>query len=87
VHVSDAEHLDLVQMVTDAWAWEAGLPRDVLQFCEDNAEYYCLMPSGEVVFWAHNGVTDEQWPDLAAWIKQVWIEEGLAHQRNQDEDE
>ncbi len=57
-------------------AWKAmGLPRELLPICEDNGDYYCLNRAGEVVFWSHNGATDEKWPDLATWIKQVWIEE------------
>jgi hypothetical protein len=32
--------------------------------------------AGEVVFWSHEGATDERWPDLATWIREVWIAEG-----------
>jgi SUKH superfamily protein len=60
-------------------AWNAmGLPRELLPICEDNGDYYCLNRAGEVVFWSHDGATDEKWSDLAAWIKQVWIEESAA---------
>jgi hypothetical protein len=69
----EAGHLDLVQLATDAW--ELGAPRELLPFCESNGDYYCLNPSGQVVYWSHNGVTDESWPDLAHWIQRVWIEE------------
>lgn len=71
----DAGHLSLVEMAEAAWD-EMELPRDLLPFCEDNGDYYCLAPDGTIRFWSHNGTTDESWPDLATWIKEVWIEEG-----------
>jgi hypothetical protein len=57
-------------------AWESGVPRRLVPVCEDNADYYCMDEQGQVVFWSHNGPTDETWPDLATWIQEVWIEEG-----------
>lgn len=56
-------------------AWEQGVPRDWLPFCEDNGNYYCLAECGEVRFWSHDGPSDENWPSLAVWIKRVWIDE------------
>lgn len=49
-----------------------GVPRDWLPFCEDNADYFCLV-GNKVRYWSHNGVTDEQWSNLGTWIEQVWI--------------
>lgn len=71
----DAGYLSLVEVAESAWA-EMELPRDLLPFCEDNGDYYCFTADGKVKFWSHNGTTDESWPNLATWIKQVWIEEG-----------
>ena len=54
------------------------LPRRLLPICEDNGDYYCMRASGassEVVFWSHDGGSDERWDDLAAWIAEVWIAE------------
>ena len=51
-----------------------GVPDDWLPFCEDNGDYFCIVPDGAVRFWDHNGSSDESWPDLATWIKEVWIE-------------
>ena len=70
----DAGHLDLVEMAESAWE-EMELPRELLPFCEDNGDYYCLSTDGTVKFWSHNGTTDESWPDLATWIEEVWIGE------------
>jgi len=70
----DAGHLSLVEIAESAWD-EMDLPRDLLPFCEDNGDYYCLTADGAVKFWSHNGTTDEGWEDLARWIKEVWIEQ------------
>ena len=71
----DAGYLSLVEVAESAWD-EMDLPRDLLPFCEDNGDYYCLNEAGEVEYWSHNGATDERWKDLATWIKEVWIEQG-----------
>lgn len=67
-------HRDLIGIVQRAR--RMGVPGDLLPVCEDNGDYYCMNQAGEVLFWSHNGATDERWPDLATWIKSVWIEEG-----------
>jgi hypothetical protein len=54
-------------------ARQSGIPREVIPICEDNGDYYCIEPSGEVVFWSHDGRAHERWPNLAAWIAEVWI--------------
>lgn len=53
-----------------------GLPDDWVPICEDNGDYYCISPDGVIRFWDHNGSTDESWPDLATWVKDVWLEGG-----------
>lgn len=54
-------------------ARKVGVPLGWLPICEDNGDYYCLLPNGTIRFWSHDGVTDEKWDDLASWIKEVWI--------------
>jgi len=66
---------DLVKVASSAWE-RCGLPRDLLPVCEDNGDFYCMRPSGEVVFWSHDGSTSERWADLATWIRRVWIDGG-----------
>ena len=73
--IPDAGHLSLVDIAETAWD-EMEVPRELLPFCEDNGDYYCLNQNGEVGYWSHNGATDEKWKDLATWIKEVWIDEG-----------
>lgn len=62
----------LVSVAEDAWNL-AGLPKDVLPICENNGDYYCMNSKGEIVFWSHNGISDEKWNNLATWIQDVWI--------------
>ena len=52
-----------------------GVPHDWLPICEDNGDYYCIIPSGEIRFWSLDGLSDESWPNLATWIEKVWIGE------------
>jgi len=54
-------------------ARELGLPKNWLPIVEDNGDYYCLRPDGKVVFWSHDGSSDEEWESIAAWIHEVWI--------------
>jgi hypothetical protein len=76
--LSDREYRNLPDMAIEAWE-KVGLPRDLLPICEDNADYYCMKSDGGVIFWSHDGLIDsENWPDLATWIKKVWIEESQA---------
>lgn len=51
-----------------------GVPDDWLPFCEDNGDYFCFLSDGTIHFWTPDGTTNESWPDLATWIKDVWIE-------------
>lgn len=69
-----AGHLDLVQMAQ--LGWELGVPDDLLPFCENNGDYYCVAQDGSVVYWSRDGDAEEGWTDLAEWIEQVWIDEG-----------
>lgn len=73
--IPDAGHLSLVGIAETAWN-EMEVPRELLPFCEDNGDYYCLNQNSEVEYWSHDGATDEKWKDLATWIKEVWIDEG-----------
>ena len=57
-------------------AWAVGVPRDLVPICEDNGDFYCVSSSGEVVFWSHNGTSNERWPDIEQWIDDVWLGNG-----------
>ena len=65
-------HTDLHEVARSAWE-SYGVPRDVLPICEDNSDFYCMNSNGEVVYWSHNGPSSEKWPNLAAWIQDVWL--------------
>lgn len=66
-------YCDLFEIAAEAWK-NAGVPADLLPFIEDNGDCYCITPTGEVVFWSHNGATNERWPDMASWYQQVCVE-------------
>jgi SMI1-KNR4 cell-wall len=74
VVIPDSGYLNLVEMANEAWD-EMELPRNLLPICQDNGDYYCINAQGEIVYWSHNGTTDEKWRDLATWIDEVWIQE------------
>jgi hypothetical protein len=65
-------HTDLFTVASDAWDG-FGVSRSLIPICEDNADFYCMNPEGEVVYWSHNGLSSEKWRSLADWIKQVWL--------------
>lgn len=69
----EAGHTDLVEIATTAW--DLGVPRHWLPFCESNGDYYCLTSDGRVAYWSHNGEDPTTWQDLAHWITAVWIGE------------
>ena len=73
--ITDSDsHTHLPDICQAAWE-EMELPKKLLPICEDNGDYYCIEKSGKIVFWSHDGTTDEKWKDLATWIAEVWIGE------------
>jgi hypothetical protein len=69
----DGGHTDLLEVARTAWT-ELDVPKKLLPICEDNGDYYCMNKSGRIVFWSGDGQSDEEWPDLATWIKEVWMD-------------
>ncbi len=56
-----------------AVAWEQGVPRYLMPLCELNGAYYCVEQDGEVVFWCDGELTDETWPSVWHWVRDVWL--------------
>jgi hypothetical protein len=84
--ITDREsHTSLFEVVGGAREME--LPEKLLPICEDNGSYFCMNAGGEVVYWDHNGTTDEKWPDLATWIAEVWIGEADEDAADGDDDD
>jgi hypothetical protein len=79
-------HLEIDEIAREAWE-EVGLSRDLLPFVEDNADYYCLTRDGAVVYWSHNGTTDEKWATFTDWFQQVCIEEGEWEDDEEDDED
>lgn len=67
-------HTDLFKVAQKAWQ-AYGVPREVVPICEQNADFYCMNSSGEVIFWSHNGWSSERWSGLADWIESVWLQD------------
>ncbi|MFC6301063.1 SMI1/KNR4 family protein [Pseudomonas spelaei] len=63
---------ELASAVIDAR--EQGMPESWIPICEDNGNYYCLLEDGSIRYWSHDGLSAETWPNLASWIKNVWID-------------
>jgi hypothetical protein len=57
-----------------AMAWSLGVPRYLLPLCESHGNYYCVEPEGEVLFWRDGDLTDESWPSVWHWVREVWLE-------------
>lgn len=57
-----------------AVAWSLDVPRYVLPICETLGNYYCAEPEGEIVFWREGAFTDERWPCIWHWARDVWLE-------------
>ena len=75
VVLPDSGHLDIFDVAATAWG-TMGVPRSLLPIVEDNGDYFCLTPQGEVIHWSHNGTTKERWPTFDAWYQQVCVERG-----------
>ena len=67
-------HTDLFSVVESAWESD-GVPRDLIPICETNGDFFCMDSTGQIVFWSHNGQNSERWPNLAAWIGEVWLDD------------
>jgi hypothetical protein len=61
-------------------AWGQGLEQHLLPFLEDNGDYFCFDQSAKrdepaVVFWPHDGSSNESWPNFVAWVEECWLAE------------
>lgn len=70
----DESYGDLISGFKEARS--IGVPKEWIPFCEDNGDFYCLLPDGRVSFFDHSGPTDENWASLPIWMRDVWLEEG-----------
>lgn len=57
-----------------AVAWSEGVPHYLMPLCADNGSYYCVDPEGEVILWRDGELTDETWPSVWHWARDVWLE-------------
>lgn len=71
VHDDSTMRGELTRVREDAL--KASVPIDWLPICEDNGNYFCLLPNGKVQYWSHDSRETEVWNSLADWIKRVWL--------------
>ena len=58
-----------------ALAWDIGMPRELIAICETPEGYYCVEQDDVIRFWSREeGVTDEEWPSVWHWARDVWLE-------------
>ncbi len=77
----DGSYLDLIQGILEA-RQDPNFPRHYMPFLCDNGDYYCFDlkspgPEYQVVYWSHNGPTQESWRDFPTWVEECWIAETL----------
>ena len=73
VTITNSEaHTHLATVIEDGRTF-FNLPADYTPICESNSDLYCVTLDGRVVFWPHNGTSDEAWANVGAWIEDVWI--------------
>jgi SMI1-KNR4 cell-wall len=65
-------HTYLAEVAAEAWS--VGVPRYLLPLCEAHGDYYCVEPDGEVVFWQDGELTEETWPSVWEWARDVWLQ-------------
>ncbi len=57
-----------------AVAWSLGVPHHLLPICEDRGMYYVADPEGEITLWKDGELTEETWPTIWYWVREVWLE-------------
>ena len=78
--VEDGSYLDMVNNINEARQYHE-LPDPLLPFvAEQDGDYFCFNlksagPEYEVVYWSHNGTTDEKWDNFLDWVERCWIGE------------
>ena len=76
----DDDRLNLISNVNNARKYHR-LDEHLLPFVEEqDGDYFCFNlesngPEYEVVYWSHNGTTDEKWDNFLDWVERCWIGE------------
>ena len=72
VTVTDAQsHTYLPDVAANAW--DLGMPRELIPVCEHRGEFYGISEDGEVVRWTDGDVTEDTWPSIWHWARDVWL--------------
>ncbi|HEY0042502.1 MAG TPA: SMI1/KNR4 family protein [Flavisolibacter sp.] len=76
----DDDRLNLISNVNNVRKYHR-LDEHLLPFVEEqDGDYFCFNlesngPEYEVVYWSHNGTTDEKWDNFLDWVERRWIGE------------
>ena len=76
----DDDRLNLISNVNNARKYHR-LDEHLLPFVEEqDGDYFCFNlesngPEYEVVYWSHNGTTDEKWDNFLDWVERRWMGE------------
>ena len=76
----DDDRLNLINNVNNARKYHR-LDEHLLPFVEEqDGDYFCFNlesngPEYEVVYWSHNGTTDEKWDNFLDWVERRWMGE------------
>ena len=57
-----------------ATAWDEGLPRECIPICQIPNGYYCITQEGTVILFADGELSEDEWPSIWDWAKDVWLE-------------
>jgi hypothetical protein len=65
------------------------LPKHLIPFVNDNDDFFCFdlksnAPDYKVVYWSHNGTTDEKWDNFLNWTEKCLIGEYLKSKSQYD---
>jgi hypothetical protein len=76
----DDDRLAMINNINNARKYHR-LDEHLLPFVEEqDGDYFCFNlesngPEYEVVYWSHNGTTDEKWDNFLDWVERRWIGE------------
>lgn len=61
-----------------AVAWEGGMSRELIPFCQVGDDYYCVDMEGRMVFWKREGpggvLTEDFWENIWEWMREIWLD-------------
>lgn len=74
-------YLDIHEVINEMTSND-NFPVSYFPFVYDNGDCYCFDTNAEgtdykVVFWSHDGLTNETWNNFLEWVEKCWIGENI----------